>query len=127
MWRHRTRVPVAAALLLLAWIQLRLFRWKPSVEHLASSSPVCRSVDSARVAATVRAMESASRRLPFESTCLIKALAVRRMLGRDGAATSLRLGVAKGVRGEFEAHAWLELDGRVIVGGQGVERFVVLR
>jgi hypothetical protein len=31
--------------------------------------------------------------------------------------------VARGVQGEFQAHAWLESGGLVVIGGQQLERY----
>jgi hypothetical protein len=49
--------------------------------------------------------------------CLAQALTVQLLLGRRGCASRLHLGVARGDRGEVQAHAWVETGGRVIIGG----------
>ncbi len=49
-------------------------------------------------------------------SCLAKALAAEVMLGRLGYPSQLKLGVAKTASGEFEAHAWLESEGKVLIG-----------
>src|SRR5262249_39996878 len=51
------------------------------------------------------------------ATCLVRALAAQALLARRGYATQLRLGAAGGAGRPFEAHAWIERDGRVLVGG----------
>jgi hypothetical protein len=70
------------------------------------------------------AVEATARRVP-EASCLTQALAADVMLRRAGATPQVRIGVAKD-RQEFEAHAWLELDGRVLVGDHDLDRFVPL-
>jgi Transglutaminase-like superfamily len=56
-----------------------------------------------------------------ERPCLTQALAVRLLLVRRGYPARLRLGVTRGERGEVLAHAWVESDGRVIIGGSASE------
>jgi hypothetical protein len=70
------------------------------------------------------AIETAARAVPG-ATCLTQALAAEVLLRRAGEHPEMRFGVALG-SGDFEAHAWLELDGRVVVGRAGVERFTPL-
>jgi hypothetical protein len=75
----------------------------------------------------VWAVSVAGRRLPRAGNCLAQALATQVMLGRRGQAASLRIGVARDAEGEFRAHAWLEADGKIVIGGsQGLSRFVPL-
>ena len=65
----------------------------------------------------VWAVTAVSRYVPA-ATCLTQALATQVMLGRRGQLTNLRIGVAKSVRGQLKAHAWLELDGQIVIGEQ---------
>jgi len=60
--------------------------------------------------------------------CLTQALAVQLLLRRRGYAACLRLGVAKGERGQVEAHAWVETGGKVVIGGptSELERYTPL-
>jgi Transglutaminase-like superfamily len=70
------------------------------------------------------AVRTAARPIPG-ATCLTQALAAAVMLRRGGAAPVVRFGVTR-EQGDFEAHAWLELDGRVLVGDQGLDRYATL-
>ena len=45
--------------------------------------------------------------------CLSRSVALARVLARRGVATSIRVGV-RTIDGRLDAHAWVELDGRVI-------------
>jgi hypothetical protein len=38
----------------------------------------------------------------------------------------VRIGVAKGEGGKLEAHAWVECEGNVIIGGYELERYTSL-
>ena len=67
-----------------------------------------------------------SRYVP-RATCLTQALAARVMLAREGYDNTLRIGVARGERGQLQAHAWVEYEGRVVIGETDVpDRFTPL-
>lgn len=63
-----------------------------------------------------------------DATCLTQALATQVLLGRRGQHTSLRIGVARSATGQFQAHAWVEKDGGVVIGGsaQHLQRYTPL-
>jgi transglutaminase superfamily protein len=69
------------------------------------------------------AVEVIGRHLPAYGTCLTQALAAHVLIGRSGLKSDLRIGVTRNQRGNFEAHAWLEKDGTVIIGGVGHTEF----
>ena len=58
------------------------------------------------------------------ATCLVRALAAQALLARRGYASQLRLGVSGASGRPFEAHAWIERDGRVLIGGPVEDRYV---
>jgi Transglutaminase-like superfamily len=60
-------------------------------------------------------VKTVSRWIPG-ATCLTQALATQMLLSRRGQESDLRIGVAKGEGGKLEAHAWVELNGKVIIG-----------
>ena len=62
------------------------------------------------------AVRVASRYVPGKVTCLPQAMAASVMLKHLGSRASLRIGVARGEKGEFQAHAWVEDRGRIIIG-----------
>jgi hypothetical protein len=61
---------------------------------------------------------AAADRLPFRTTCLVRALAADAMLRRRGHAPEIRFGVRTPETGAtgIEAHAWLDLSGAVVLG-----------
>jgi Transglutaminase-like superfamily len=72
------------------------------------------------------AVTVAGRYVPV-ATCLTQALAVQVLLGQQGLAATLRIGVARGEAGQFQAHAWVEYQGRVVIGGiEAPSRFTPL-
>ena len=77
-----------------------------------------------RAIEVARAVDRAARRGVFRPRCLARSVALQRMLRAEGIRGSrIHVGV-RSVRGTFEAHAWVTLDGRVI-GDEAafVERF----
>jgi hypothetical protein len=72
------------------------------------------------------AVEAASRHTPGLNTCLNQALAVQMLLARRGHPALLRIGVARGEGGRFQAHAWVESEGQVMIGGPELEGFTPL-
>jgi len=72
-----------------------------------------RPVPADRIAWAVAAM---ARRSLFGATCLTKAIAGHAVFRSYGYKTELRVG-GKQVNGAFEAHAWLEHNGNVLLGG----------
>jgi len=72
------------------------------------------------------AVEMASRCTPGAKSCLTQALAAQVLLDRRGYPALLHIGVAKGEQGRFQAHAWLESKGTVVIGGSEQEPFTLL-
>ena len=64
------------------------------------------------------AIKRAARLVP-RASCLTQALALQTVLAREGEPSALVLGVDAAPKGRkrFEAHAWIEWRGRVIIGG----------
>lgn len=101
------------------------FRWvQGAIRSLGTSprAPGGRGLPTERIGWAVAV---AGGRVPG-STCLVRALAAQALFARHGYPTELRLGVARGPGRAFEAHAWLERDGQVLVGGPVEERYVPL-
>jgi len=63
-------------------------------------------------------MAHAQRVIP-RSTCLPQALAAESLLTRGGLPAVLQIGIMKTADGKLAAHAWVESDGRIVVGDLG--------
>jgi len=79
------------------------------------------TVDRALADQIVWAVTAASDRIPGGPTCLSRALTVQSMLARRGYPSRLHVGVVRGAQGEVEGHAWVEGEGRVLIGGTVAE------
>ena len=74
-----------------------------------------------------RVVSIAGRRSPWPTTCLRQALMLWFLLSRRDIVCELRVGVEHSVNSGFAAHAWVELQGRVLIGGEHAQaRYVVL-
>jgi len=60
------------------------------------------------------------------ATCLTQALTLQALLSREGIHSDLRIGVARDDASGIIAHAWVEIDGAVIIGGQERDRYTRL-
>ncbi len=67
----------------------------------------------------VWAIERVGRYLVGKKPCLPQALALQWFLRRKGIVTHLHIGVKKDGEQRIAAHAWLEKNGRVLIGGTG--------
>jgi hypothetical protein len=84
--------------------------------RLGQGSTASAQAGAAAVGSIVWAVVGVSHYVPG-ATCLTQALAARVLLARYGQQTQLRLGVTRSAAGQFQAHAWVEWQGRVVIGG----------
>jgi hypothetical protein len=96
---------------LLAWVMAGSHSKGESV-----SQPQGISANDVGVRRVVWAVERSSQLMPGGAKCLAKALTTYLLLGRRGYPPELRIGVAKSEAGALEAHAWVEVNGQVIMG-----------
>jgi hypothetical protein len=68
----------------------------------------------------------ASKYAYWESECLVKAIAARKMLERRGISSTLYLGTGRDEEGKLVAHAWIRSGLFYITGLEGRERFTVV-
>jgi hypothetical protein len=120
-------------LTLQAWCVLAAFRvrlWVLPASSTASwirdSAPSAALATEPRVPAgeIARAVIRAARFVPGAS-CLVQALSGSRLIRRAGGSATIHIGVATGPDG-FKAHAWLESEGQVLIGGGTVETYIAL-
>lgn len=98
LWLLPSRVILAQARRLVA-LPERAVAGRPAIERL------------------VWAVEVASARIP-RATCLTQAIATQMLMRHYGYGTRLCIGVAPGGNASFRAHAWVERDGSILIGGE---------
>lgn len=64
-----------------------------------------------------------SKYTPWESKCLVQALAAKKYLQRMGIESTLYLGTAKQKEGSLEAHAWLRSGSMYVTGEEVKDQF----
>lgn len=72
-----------------------------------------------------RAVTGASRAVPG-AACLTQALAAQVLLERRGLPARVRVGVTRADGGQLLAHAWVESDGRIVLGGTDLSGYTPL-
>ena len=77
------------------------------------------------VSTIIWAVESVSRLIP-RANCLTQAIAAMLLLRWNGFDAQLCIGVAPSADGALRAHAWLERNGRALIGGAGSRSLVRL-
>jgi hypothetical protein len=92
---------------------LRIVRYS-RLTYLLDCAPPARHAH-ASAAAIAWAGGAAARRIGM-MTCLAQALVVHTMLRRHGHLSVLRIGVRRDGAASFEAHAWVECNGAVVIG-----------
>jgi hypothetical protein len=99
---------------------------KKWVSEEIADHPSIGIVDESVVLDVTRSVARCSRLVPG-AKCLVKALATKAVLRHYGQQSNIRLGVAKSDV-SIAAHAWVEIDGRIIFGMQAHNtRYTVLR
>jgi hypothetical protein len=130
-WERRVYFLSAVAYLLRSRVALAFVTTKAIIDELGRRSgnrlaPGQRSGRTVKPELVAWAIQAAARRVPWRADCLAQAIAAARWLRRHGHEPIFELGVARSDHGTLRGHAWLTLDGRVIVGGEdrGLEEFV---
>ena len=95
------------------------------LQHTALGDVTNQDHDPETVAQVVAAVRRASACVP-RATCLGRALTGWWMLSRRNHRAIVRLGVKRDESRGFDAHAWLEFDGRVVIGGEAAAGFTPL-
>ncbi len=72
------------------------------------------------------AVRVSSRYAPWQTRCLVRAVAAKLMLKRRGLPSTLYLGLAKDGDGELTAHAWLRCGGSTLTGGRVGREYQVI-
>lgn len=83
------------------------------IRQLSSKSLKATQIEISQI---VWAVDLSSRYCFGEVKCLAKALTTQILMSSYGYCSQLQIGVAKSKQGNLEAHAWVENEGKVLVG-----------
>ncbi|GGD73223.1 lasso peptide biosynthesis B2 protein [Paenibacillus nasutitermitis] len=128
----RTLILYAEACLLLGYARCQLFRPFPRIaatlgEQTTETSQDYDPASIAVIRKVSHALHAASRHTPWESKCLVRAIAGMKMLERRGIDSTLYMGTAKDKTGQLIAHAWLRSGPVYITGADVMDRFTVVQ
>lgn len=119
LWLGLARLAIA----LLPFRRVATHLGRPCHETPVASLPLPAAVSALTV---TRALQRATRNLPWRCHCLVQALAGKAMLRRRGLPSTLYIGVAKDENADLCAHAWLRCGDRILTGREEAHRFTVL-
>jgi hypothetical protein len=109
----------ALVLLPVRWI----FRWLESPVRAAPASASVDATGSDSIERVRWAVLTVARYGPLSFVCFPQALAAHDMLRRRGIASILHYGVRRSADRHLRAHTWLEVDHRMLLGGEGALLF----
>ena len=107
----------AEAWLALAAVSLRLGFVPFGKVMRARAQYSFRTMSQHELARMVWAVKAAGRRSWLRSKCIESAVALRSMLRRRGVAATLHYGIRQTAAEGLEAHVWLSVEGRTVLGG----------
>ncbi len=84
--------------------------------HSSASDTKASTIRCSTVNKIVWAVDIGSRLMPGNVKCLARALTTQVLMRRRGYTPDLKIGVAKDQQNCLEAHAWVELQGYVVIG-----------
>lgn len=93
--------------------------WLPFRKAIRMGSTGLKRRSAATPEDVVWAVEAASRRVPWRTVCLQKGLAAQHMLRSAGFDAILHYGARhEPEHRDLEAHVWVTIDNRVVIGGE---------
>ncbi|MCX7596683.1 MAG: lasso peptide biosynthesis B2 protein [Fischerella sp.] len=96
------------------------------LEKINQLSQRSHSTNQVTLSKIIWAVNAVTRYMPGVK-CLARALTTHVLMSQYGYAPQLRIGVAKAESGKLEAHAWIEYQGRVVIGNLAdLYRFIPL-
>lgn len=121
--RDRTLLLKTYLLLSLVRLSLWLLPFKTLQSGLAKlqqqpqyQAPKLTRISRRVVDRAIWAVNTSSHYMPGKVKCLARALVTQVLIRRRGYDPELKIGVAKAADQSLEAHAWVELQGQVVIG-----------
>lgn len=99
-----------------AWVCVRLLPPSGVLKKISTEIPLRSGHQRQTIARIAWAVTVAARYIPG-SKCLVQALAGRKLLATYGILSAIHIGVAKDSRNWLNAHAWVEAEGKTVIGG----------
>lgn len=125
----RQLLMIPEAIWLTGWYRFQVLyrpfaKLSPKIGAFGHETPWDTEIPS-EVAEVRRIVRAVSRRMPWSCNCIVRALAMKKMLARRGIPSTLYMGVALDSNAQMEAHAWLRCGNIYISGKTEMNRFTV--
>lgn len=102
-------------------------RIAPSLGRRMQETPyVLEPAEEAAIRRVAQAIQTMSRHTFWESQCLVRAIAAKKMLERRSIASTLYLGTARDAGGKMIAHAWLRSGPFYVTGAEEMRNFTAV-
>jgi hypothetical protein len=130
-WPAQKKRLMLEALVYLGWARilkaLPFSRIAPSLGKRMMETPLELEPSNARLIGQIsQAVRVMSRHTVWESQCLVRAIAAKKMLERRRIGSTLYLGTARDESGNLIAHAWLRSGPFYITGAEERKRFTAV-
>ena len=123
-WRYLLE---ASYELFMAWIKVKFLPFRYYVKELEQKKHDETKLPDIKIVTHIKyAINRFSKVSPFESRCLVKALAARRMLNRRNYQSTMYLGLARNSDRSLKAHAWLICQNEFVTGSSEYQQFTVI-
>jgi hypothetical protein len=106
----------AFAAVISAWVAVRIFPASAVLKKVSAEIPLRSGRAPQTTGRIAWAVSVAARYIPG-SKCLVQAIAGRNLLASYGFPSEIHIGVAKDSKNWLNAHAWVEVDGETVIGG----------
>lgn len=129
--RPREQLLVLEAFVMLGWARILKSKPFPKVApklgiHMEETSRHHHKEDEPMIRSISRVIGKVSRHTPWESMCMVKAMAAMKMLERRRLESTLYMGTSRDKEGKLIAHAWLRTGPYVITGAEEAPAFTVV-
>lgn len=110
----------------LVWI-IRLMLWVFKIQTILKFSEKISSTNDKVISIDkiVWAVNSTSIYVP-KASCLTRSIVAKTILERYNYKSEIKIGVAKDDEGHLNAHAWVEVANKTVIGGSGIEYTPIL-
>jgi len=99
-----------------AWVTVRLFPPFLVLRKVSAEIPLLSRPKPQTTGRIAWAVAVAARYIPA-CKCLVQAIAGRNLLASYGFPADIHIGVAKDSKNWLSAHAWVEVEGKTVIGG----------
>ena len=99
-----------------AWLTVRLLPGSAVLENISAKIPLPPRHQPQTTERIAWAVTVVARYIPG-SKCLVQAIAGRQLLASYGFLSEIHIGAAKDSRNWLSAHAWVEVEGKTVIGG----------